>query len=511
MRTARTPVAMVDLPANTLQDGNHAGSRPRPQNLDQTRLRRASVRWLTVLALMGVLAVLYFQHPYYQNAQFVPWHSLYPCLVGLWAILGLPYTWVTLRRFEATEARSFWANDTTLHWLAILRLVLGRGTFPGRALAISVTAVALIFGAGQLLGLLAMVRGFAVPFALGVPLLSVLVTYVARSRPLHYQRGATESFDNQTELVSRAVRLDLARLKDFPVLGFVWRSKRLKNSVLALTVKVFFAPLMAGFLSGHLTSAGNLWAQKKGLGNLPLMDPVLSYAHATAYMHALQNHLVSLIPTTQDFAGLFKSASYTLQNVRWSFDVLYDVVFIVDCGFALFGYLSESRWLGNKTRSVEPSGLGWMCAIFCYPPFNTILGTYVPFGNTPAWLKAGETYWHYDGAVWLLVLRGLIIAFFMVYSASTVAFGAKFSNLTNRGIVSRGPYRFVRHPAYACKCIAWWLEQMHVINPQTALALIGLCGVYALRAWTEERHLSQDPEYQAYRTKVRWAAIPGLL
>jgi protein-S-isoprenylcysteine O-methyltransferase Ste14 len=34
--------------------------------------------------------------------------------------------------------------------------------------------------------------------------------------------------------------------------------------------------------------------------------------------------------------------------------------------------------------------------------------------------------------------------------------------------------------------------------------------IYFLRAITEERHLSNDPEYVAYAQKVRYRFIPGV-
>ena len=43
-----------------------------------------------------------------------------------------------------------------------------------------------------------------------------------------------------------------------------------------------------------------------------------------------------------------------------------------------------------------------------------------------------------------------------------------------------------------------------------AFFLSCLCGVYALRAWTEERHLSKDPEYVAYKAKTPWVLFPGI-
>lgn len=42
-----------------------------------------------------------------------------------------------------------------------------------------------------------------------------------------------------------------------------------------------------------------------------------------------------------------------------------------------------------------------------------------------------------------------------IYSRASLALGFKASNLTNRGIVSHGPYKYVRHPAYICKNLAW--------------------------------------------------------
>ena len=104
----------------------------------------------------------------------------------------------------------------------------------------------------------------------------------------------------------------------------------------------------------------------------------------------------------------------------------------------------------------------------------------------------------------------MTVLLFAIYASATVAFGFKFSNLTNRGVISRGPYRFIRHPAYVTKCTAWWLEHLPTMTITKAFFLTLLCCVYALRAWTEERHLSMDPEYRAYKRKVPWVILPGV-
>ena len=144
---------------------------------------------------------------------------------------------------------------------------------------------------------------------------------------------------------------------------------------------------------------------------------------------------------------------------------------------------------------------GWAVCLACYPPFNNILGTYLPLHNGPSVVTNPN---------WLLALRAATVFLFAIYASATVAFGFRFSNLTNRGIVTRGPYRFVRHPAYLCKCTAWWLEHIPTMTLTKAFFLSCLCGVYALRAWTEERHLSKDPEYVAYKKKVPWVIFPGI-
>ena len=44
-----------------------------------------------------------------------------------------------------------------------------------------------------------------------------------------------------------------------------------------------------------------------------------------------------------------------------------------------------------------------------------------------------------------------------VYAWATLALGLRASNLTNRGIVTTGPYRWLRHPAYVAKNLSWWI------------------------------------------------------
>lgn len=281
------------------------------------------------------------------------------------------------------------------------------------------------------------------------------------------------------------------------------KKPRLRTTVLGIFVKAFFTPLMTGFFAGHVNSIARAWLQHKHLPALDFKIPngLSPLAQATTWWAQMTARIGDLVPHAADFAGLFAPSTWTRADVSWGLGLIYDIVFFTDVGWALIGYTCESRWLGNKTRSVEPTPLGWLVALACYPPFNNVTGTYLPLNDGHS-VITGENA--------LLVMRAASVFLFAIYASATVSFGFKFSNLTNRGIVSRGPYRLVRHPAYLCKCLAWWLEHLPTISFSKAFFLTLLCGLYSLRAWTEERHLSRDPDYRAYKKKVPWVLVPGV-
>jgi hypothetical protein len=178
-----------------------------------------------------------------------------------------------------------------------------------------------------------------------------------------------------------------------------------------------------------------------------------------------------------------------------------DLLSVLDVLFACLGYLLTVRVLDAHIRSTEPTLLGWAVALVCYEPF---------------WGFAEPHYFNYYGTIrwdtwlndlpWLRVPWGLAILGLMgVYTWATLAFGFRFSNLTHRGILTHGPYRFLKHPAYLSKNLAWWLIDLPFLSSaglagtiRQCLLLLALNGIYYLRAKTEERHLARDPVYQAY-------------
>lgn len=239
-----------------------------------------------------------------------------------------------------------------------------------------------------------------------------------------------------------------------------WRSRRITLLLRALAVKLFFIPLMVVFLAEHAREAQRLW-----------QEPLL---HASG-----------------------------LDRLNWGMAFTYQVIFLCDTAVAMVGYSVESLWLGNRTRSVDRTWLGWTVCLICYPPFNDVAALYVPLSEGGNTLGLSE--------LTLVILRGLTLVLFAIYLWATLALGVRFSNLSNKGIIAHGPYRWVRHPAYICKNLAWWLEKLPTMAGfHNVLPLLVWNAVYVLRGLTEERHLQSDPVYRAYCERVRYRFIPGV-
>ncbi len=211
-------------------------------------------------------------------------------------------------------------------------------------------------------------------------------------------------------------------------------------------------------------------------------------------------YLVSwVINNTFHQFNISKSFAFNLATINaW----LVALFIYIDTTIFCFGYLLEFDFLKNKIKSVEPTLLGWLVCLWCYPPFNTFSfrmfdHQLIDIGHTfPAWVLA--------------ITTCLITILWGVFAWASVALGWKASNLTSRGIVITGPYKYVRHPAYSAKLFVFFLQGIFLGQYFLGL-LIGFASIYVLRAWTEERHLSGDLNYLEYKKKVRWRFIPYLI
>ena len=184
------------------------------------------------------------------------------------------------------------------------------------------------------------------------------------------------------------------------------------------------------------------------------------------------------------------------------YSLIVTLMFAIDTGIFAIGYAFESKKLKNIVKSVEPTFFGWFVAIVCYPPFNIWMGHYIPWG--------ANDYVLFSTPLITTLARLTVIFFLIIYVWATVALGFKASNLTNRGIVTKFPYSIIRHPAYISKNMIWWITLLPVMGWKFALGMMFWSAIYFFRVTTEEKHLSKDPDYIAYKKNVRWRLVPGI-
>jgi len=80
----------------------------------------------------------------------------------------------------------------------------------------------------------------------------------------------------------------------------------------------------------------------------------------------------------------------------------------------------------------------------------------------------------------------------------------------NRGLQTRGPYRIVRHPIYACYLVVALGYLLENPSHWNAVIVGAFMAAQVLRIREEESCLVQDPGYVAYRKRVQWRLVPFL-
>ncbi|MDQ3349599.1 MAG: DUF1295 domain-containing protein [Acidobacteriota bacterium] len=114
-----------------------------------------------------------------------------------------------------------------------------------------------------------------------------------------------------------------------------------------------------------------------------------------------------------------------------------------------------------------------------------------------------------------IIPGGLTVAVSIVGLAVVIAgkmsLGRSFGLIpANRGVVSSGLYRLVRHPIYMGYLVTH--AAFVAANPSAwNIAILVAADVALLaRAVCEEAVLGTDPKYRAYQQTVRWRVCPGL-
>lgn len=192
---------------------------------------------------------------------------------------------------------------------------------------------------------------------------------------------------------------------------------------------------------------------------------------------------------------------------------LVTILFMIDVSFATIGYMLTCKPLDTHIRSANPHMAGWLAALICYPPF-VLMGNGGPLDYHRGTAEWSIWFAGHDAILW--IWGGVLVVLTGVYAWATVVFGLRFSNLTHRGIITHGPYRWTRHPAYLAKNLFWWLSVLPFVSTTGSwvdvarnCSLLGITSaIYYWRARTEERHLLDDPDYRAYHG---WMAERGVI
>jgi protein-S-isoprenylcysteine O-methyltransferase Ste14 len=79
----------------------------------------------------------------------------------------------------------------------------------------------------------------------------------------------------------------------------------------------------------------------------------------------------------------------------------------------------------------------------------------------------------------------------------------------DRGLTTRGPYRFVRHPLYLAYMIGGVGYLAQSLSPWNIMIVAATASFQVARILREEHHLHGAP-YDHYRREVPWRLLPGI-
>jgi protein-S-isoprenylcysteine O-methyltransferase Ste14 len=116
----------------------------------------------------------------------------------------------------------------------------------------------------------------------------------------------------------------------------------------------------------------------------------------------------------------------------------------------------------------------------------------------------GEPAWPEAGLVLVTVAACLSLS-------SLVSLGRWFGvRPAVRGLVTRGPYRLIRHPMYLAYMLADFGYNLQEWNSGTVLLVLTGWASLFYRIYAEERVLSNDPGWPSYAAMVRHRLVPGV-
>ncbi len=188
------------------------------------------------------------------------------------------------------------------------------------------------------------------------------------------------------------------------------------------------------------------------------------------------------------------------------------ILWLTDTINASLSYCIESRWVENRSLSIDMTFGGWLVCLSVYYPLNQATGTLFKFAPFVAYEHPESLLFSGTAFIYSLKIIEMIILIFHVYAATSL--GPSVANISLKKLQTRGLYGIIRHPGTVLKLLLWWTQSVFYGGFWSVGYIFGHLAwnlIYILRALTEERHLSNYEEYRLYKRKVRYRFIPGVI
>ena len=175
------------------------------------------------------------------------------------------------------------------------------------------------------------------------------------------------------------------------------------------------------------------------------------------------------------------------------------------------GYIFASRLIGTEVKKVDHTWFGWLITLASYSPLSAGVSAgwtrYVPTpeasgisDSLPIWAHLTSEY-----SFILYPIGTLIIAMALFHLWAEALLGVRSANLSMRGIITIGPFRFTKHPVYVSKCLQWTCIYLPFLNAigflnsfRYGILFVLVCAIFVGRALAEEKLLAEDPDYVKY-------------
>lgn len=163
---------------------------------------------------------------------------------------------------------------------------------------------------------------------------------------------------------------------------------------------------------------------------------------------------------------------------------------------ANFILLVATMLIRRAPARVTPNPLYWLLA-FVATYWLFIVGRFADEGTAaaPAWVIFTLSCASFGISVWARLSLGRSIGLVPA----------------QRGIVTRGAYRFMRHPIYTGVYCAYAALALQNFSLRNGMIFVVGAGLFVIKSFVEENFLRQDAEYALYMKAVRWRWLPYVI